>query len=125
MMIATIVTTFSKRGEADEVVRRLIEENFVACANLERTSSSYSWQGVERSVDEWKVTFTTAPESVDAAIVRLEELHSAEAPMIVWREQETTDTYAAWVEDQLVGSEDDSEYDESEVPEDERDLSDA
>ena len=92
MMIATIVTTFSKRGEADEVVRRLIEESFVACAHLERSSSSYSWQGVERSVDEWKVSFTTAVESIDAAIVRLEELHSAEAPMIVWREQETTDT---------------------------------
>jgi periplasmic divalent cation tolerance protein len=110
MRIAKITTTFGKRGEADEILRRLIEERLAACAHLERVSSSYNWNGVERSDDEWRVTFKTTIEMRDQALDRLEELHSYDVPMILWSEEETTDAYGAWMETQLVEPEDTDEY---------------
>ena len=111
MRIAVITTTFSKRGEADEILRRLVEERLVACAHLERVSSSYNWNGVERSQDEWRVTLKTTIEMRDAAIDRLEDLHSYEVPMILWCEEETTEAYGEWMEAQLVEPEDPYGYD--------------
>jgi periplasmic divalent cation tolerance protein len=110
MRIAKITTTFGKRGEADEILRRLIEERLAACAHLERVSSSYNWNGVERSDDEWRVTFKTTIEKRDQALDRLEELHSYEVPMILWSEEETTEAYGSWMETQLVEPEDTDEY---------------
>lgn len=125
MKIATIETTFSKRGEADEIVRRLIEERFVATAQLERISSSFNWKGVERSIDEWKVSFKTTIDRREAAVERLEGLHSYETPMILWSEQETTEAYGAWLEERASdesSEENDYELDENSSVVDEREL---
>ena len=113
MRIAKITTTFSKRGEADEVLRRLIEERLVACAHLERVSSSYNWMGVERSDDEWRVTLKAPLEKQADAVSRLEELHSYEVPMILWTEEETTDAYAEWVEKQTSAEDPDNPYEDA------------
>ena len=97
MKIMIIETTFTKRGEADEVLRRLIEEKLAACAHVTRISSSYMWQGVERSVDEHHVSLKTSVKKADAMIARLKDLHSYEVPMIVAHEVESSDEYAKWV----------------------------
>lgn len=111
MRIAVITTTLSKRGEADEILRRLVEERLVACAHLERVSSSYNWNGVERSEDEWRVSLKTTLEMRDQALDRLEELHSYDVPMILWREEEASEAYGEWMETQLEEPEDPYSYD--------------
>lgn len=125
MKITVITTTFRKRGEADEVLRRLIEERLCAAAHLERISSSTNWGGVERSDDEWRVAFKTSGVRQRQAVARLRELHTLETPMIIWREEETTDAYAAWVEGQVSGERRlDEDYDDYESDDDDDDLDD-
>lgn len=82
--IFSIYSTYSNAQEAEKIVRILIEEKLIACANLiPGVKSIYVWEGkIEESV-EVSAFFKTSGLYVDAVIKRIKELHSYEVPCVV------------------------------------------
>ena len=70
--------------EAEGLVRQLLEERLIGCANLiPGVRSLYHWEG--RICDDGEVVLfmETAAEQVGAACARLAELHGYDVPKII------------------------------------------
>jgi len=79
-----IYVTTSGDDEAARIARTLVEERFVACANiLPPVRSFYRWEG--QIQDDREVVFVakTTRERVPEVIRRVRELHSYEVPAIL------------------------------------------
>lgn len=88
-------------GEAEPVLRTLLEERLVACGNLvPGVTSLYWWQdGIERD-QEVVMWMETTAELAERASERLRELHPYDVPKIVVLDPVGADPdYLAWLRD--------------------------
>jgi periplasmic divalent cation tolerance protein len=77
------VTTASK-DEALRIGRTLVTERLVACANvLPGMQSIYRWQGAVEEAEETVLIAKTRKDLAEAAIARIEVLHSYNVPCAV------------------------------------------
>lgn len=86
---ALIHTTFPSRAEADRVVRALLAEELIACANILMSCTSiYRWEGKIEANEEVPVLFKTRPELAEAVAARIEALHPYDVPVVErWQAQ--------------------------------------
>jgi len=100
-VVALVWTTFPDQDRAREVVRVLVEEGLVACAQVEGAPvhSTYRWKGQIESADEFRVLLKLPGRSVERLRTRLCELHPYEVPEFVVGQAQASDAYARWVED--------------------------
>lgn len=86
-------------GAAERIAEALVDERLAACVNLLADMRSvYRWEGkVERS-DEVVLIVKTATDRVDAASLRIRELHPYATPCIVALPIATGNAdYVAWI----------------------------
>lgn len=70
--------------EANSIVRQLLEERLIACANvMAGATSHYRWQGKIEQAEEAVVFAKTTPALAERVIARVKSLHSYECPCIV------------------------------------------
>ncbi len=82
--IAFLYTTFASAAEAKKVSRKLLQEGFIACANiLPAAVSLFSWQGKHQQAKEVPTLYKTTSRLAAKSMKRLAELHSYECPCIV------------------------------------------
>ncbi len=86
-------------GEAEPVLRALLEERLVGCGNLvPAVTSLYWWQGEIARDEEVVMLMETTAELVQQAAARLRELHPYDVPKIVIIDPATADPdYVAWL----------------------------
>ena len=98
-----IYTLFGSGVEAKQVARTLIEERLVACANhLAPASSQYVWEGEFCEEQEYPVLLKTVESMAQAAMERLEAMHSYEKPAILcWTAGHSAPAYAKWLSGQV------------------------
>ena len=81
--IALLYATFPERGEAERIVRIVLEERLAACANLLAPCTSiYRWQGAIEQSDEAPVLFKTTPQLATRLRSRIETLHPYDLPVV-------------------------------------------
>ena len=79
-----IFVTAANPDEAREISLTLVEEKFVACANIVGgVSSIYWWNGQVENTDEQLIVFKTLASHLDAVIARVKSLHSYDLPEII------------------------------------------
>ncbi|MGC3969245.1 MAG: divalent-cation tolerance protein CutA [Pirellulales bacterium] len=79
-----VVTTFSKRDEAEAAAAELVDRGLVACAQVAGPILSvYRWQGKTERNEEAVLTLKTRSDRFEAVEEALLELHSYETPEII------------------------------------------
>jgi periplasmic divalent cation tolerance protein len=98
-----VYTTFANETDAARVVRVLIEERLIACANLIPAARSlYRWQGAIQDEREVMALMKTRKQDWTALLSRLHELHPYETPeCIAVRVAAGAPKYMEWLESAL------------------------
>ncbi len=84
MSVQLFYVTASSREEAEAIVRNLLDERLIACANiLGAMTSIYRWEGEVVTEEEVAVILKSTAENGDRVIEKVKELHSYDCPCIV------------------------------------------
>jgi periplasmic divalent cation tolerance protein len=82
--VALIYAVFPTAGEGHDVVRTLLAERLIACANrLPMVISHFRWDGEIEAKEEHPVIFKTSPAKAQAAMKRIAALHRYEVPAVI------------------------------------------
>ena len=97
-------TTFATEDDAVRVVRTLVDERLIACANLlPGARSIYRWRGETADEREVVVLMKTRKQDWTALLSRLHELHPYETPeCLAVRVAAGAPKYLAWLEETLA-----------------------
>ncbi len=103
MTVVSVYAIFADAGEAERIVRQMVEERLAACINiLGPCRSIYRWQGAIETADEVPAILKTTLAQADALIARIAALHSYDVPCIaVWPIGKLHSDYADWVEESV------------------------
>lgn len=102
--LALCITTAPDAGTAEELVRQLVDERLIACANLlPGLTSIYRWNG-EVARDSEVMVLMKAPEAlVDRLMQRVSELHPYDLPeFLALSVAEGSSAYCRWVEQETT-----------------------
>ncbi len=79
-----LYVTAASKDEALHIGRTLVTEGLVACANvLPSMQSIYRWQGAVEEAEETVLIAKTRKDLAEAAVARVEALHSYDVPCAV------------------------------------------
>lgn len=96
--MALVLSNFSSPESARSVVRILMQEKIIACANIFPPHFSiYPWEDQIHEDSETAVFFKGPWENKDKIIKRLREIHPNELPGIILLDAQTLPDYAAWL----------------------------
>ena len=103
MSAALIWCPFEDAESAHAVAAQLVEEEWVACANiLPQMTSVFRWQGNVSSAQEAGALFKTRSGLLSGAIERLAELHPYDTPAIAgWQADAAPPATLVWLADCL------------------------
>lgn len=95
-----VFTSFEREEDAARVVRTLVEERLIACANLlPGARSLYRWKGAIEDAREVVALMKTRKQDWSALVSRLHELHPYETPeCVAVRVAAGAPKYMAWLE---------------------------
>jgi periplasmic divalent cation tolerance protein len=81
---ALVWSPFPDRETAKSIIRILLEERLIACANLfPDIESMFLWDGDISAAHETGVLFKTTADRIAALVARLGELHPYDTPVII------------------------------------------
>jgi periplasmic divalent cation tolerance protein len=81
--VVVVVTTTDKQ-EAEKIVRRLLDEKLIACANIiSPVSSHFHWSGKIEKADECLVLMKSRKDLFEKLAETVKSLHSYEVPEIL------------------------------------------
>lgn len=83
MSVMFVYVTTGDREEALSIGRRVVEEEFAACANiLPGMTSVFRWQGKLEEAEEVMLILKTTEEKLERLIARVKSLHSYDCACI-------------------------------------------
>lgn len=96
-----LLSTAPKEEEAIRIAKTLVEERLVACVNVvPGVRSIYRWEGEVQDDAELLMVAKTTVDRRDAAIARIQELHSYSCPeAIVLPVVEGSSAYLDWLQE--------------------------
>lgn len=102
---ALIWCPFASAQEARVAAEALLQEQLVACANIvPEITSVFRYEGEVQSASEVGAVFKTRAGLLDAATIRLAELHPYEVPAICgWLVDSAPPETRAWLAASLAG----------------------
>jgi len=101
-----VLSTASKREEAEKIAKALVEEKLAACVNLiPQMESRYGWKGKIETGSEVLMIIKTLRPQFKKLSKRLHELHSYEVPEILALPVTLgSPAYLSWMEKSLKKS---------------------
>ena len=78
-----IVSTFPDKKSITKIANQLVKKKLVACVNITKTSSIYSWKGKIENQSEYLALFKTTKKNIHTLKKELEKLHPYDVPEIV------------------------------------------
>ncbi len=100
-----VLTTVGTRVAADALGRDAVEGRLAACAQVTGPiTSTYWWQGVVETAEEWQVVFKTTAERYPALAAQIRTQHEYDVPEILCLPVvDGNPAYLAWISDQTSG----------------------
>ncbi len=101
-MISIITTTVSRKKDAIELGKMLLDHKLIVCANITEVTSQYYWKGRYHEELEYQVSFKTRIEKKSQAIKCIKQNHPYEIPLIASKEFEISNSYKVWMDGELT-----------------------
>jgi periplasmic divalent cation tolerance protein len=102
--IAILYTPCGSEDEAASLARVLLSERLIACGNIYRSRSLYTWDGELADEAEYTLIAKTTATLADSAAQRINDLHRYDVPCILTiKPTGANEKYSQWVAAQLVG----------------------
>jgi periplasmic divalent cation tolerance protein len=103
--VLIVFITFASEEEAKRIASALVTENLVACVSLvPSVASFYRWEGALHSASEILGIIKTTDLAYPALQIRIQELHSYQAPEIVALSvSQGLPAYLHWVRSSCLG----------------------
>jgi len=97
MSFITIYITHATELAATKLSNYLIENKYVACANIFPIKSAYWWDGQINTENEFVSIVKTIPENWESLKTKVEDIHPYEVPCIMKFEVEANEAYEDWI----------------------------
>ena len=117
MIIMEIASIFANESQAQETLRRLLENRLIGCGYVQQLATSYWWEGKIESKVEWILKGKTTQEFAPFALEDIQSNHPYEIPYISQTQTMVSGEYYEWLVDTL--NEDDEEESSDECCEEE------
>lgn len=94
-----ILVTTKDKVEAEKISKILLDEKFIACANIiSPIASCFSWNGKIDSAEECLVVMKSRADLFEALAARVRALHSYEVPeVLALPVVEGSEAYLSWM----------------------------
>lgn len=103
MKPVVIISTYPDKRSVTKVARQLVRERTVACVNISRISSVYSWKGRIEDAAEYLAIFKTVPRNRRLLKQRIRETHPYDVPEIAELDVSSVNRpYLDWLSDSAV-----------------------
>lgn len=77
-----IISTYPNKKSISEIANKLVQEKLVACVNITKISSVYSWQGKIQNADEFLAIFKTTQKNKTKVKNEIKTTHPYQVPEI-------------------------------------------
>jgi periplasmic divalent cation tolerance protein len=100
--ILSLVTTVGSEDDARRLAAALLDRKLAACVQLDRgVESHYRWEGKTCADPEVRLTVKSTPQRLADLQAFFRTEHPYELPQLVWRVDQASAAYAAWVRDEV------------------------
>ena len=98
-----VVTTTTRKAEAQAIARALVEQRLAACVQvLGPVTSTYWWEGKVETNHEWQIWIKTRRDLYEQIEQAIRQLHSYAVPEIVAIPIVAgSESFLAWIDDEL------------------------
>jgi periplasmic divalent cation tolerance protein len=83
MKPVVIISTYPNKKSITKIANELVKNNIVACVNISKISSIYSWNGKVENTAEFLVLFKTTTKNKILLKKKIKETHPYDIPEIV------------------------------------------
>ena len=83
MKLVIIVSTYPTKKSISKIANELVKNKTVACVNISKISSVYSWKNKVENTSEYLAIFKTITKNKTVLKKKIEETHPYEVPEIV------------------------------------------
>ena len=83
MVPVIIISTFPDKKTITKIANQLVEKKLVACVNITKISSVYSWKGKIENQSEYLALFKTTKTKLQPLKKELQKFHPYSVPEIV------------------------------------------
>ena len=98
-----IYSTFPKRKKARQVIKNLLKDKLIACANIFKIDAIYRWEGKLEETREYAVFFKTRKELYSKVEKRIKEKHPYDCPAIFEIPiTEGSSDYLSWIQKETI-----------------------
>lgn len=97
MSFIIVYTTHPNEVSATKLSNYLVENKYVACANIFPIKSAYWWKGAVESDKEYVSILKTIHENWEALQSKIEAVHPYKVPCILKLEAEANQSYEDWI----------------------------
>ena len=99
MTFILVYATFKDTGEAEKIIRHLLEQQLIACGNIFPVTSFYRWKDEIASSSEITALLKTRKDNWEKVKTYIESVHSYEIPCVIRLEEvESNESFAAWIQ---------------------------
>jgi periplasmic divalent cation tolerance protein len=78
-----IISTYPNKKSITKIANELVKNNIVACVNISKISSIYSWNGKVENTSEFLALFKTTTKNKKLLKKKIKETHPYDIPEIV------------------------------------------
>ncbi len=82
MKPAIIISTYPDKKSITKIANVLVKNKTVACVNISKISSIYSWKGKTENTSEYIAIFKTTTKNTKLLKMKIEETHPYDVPEI-------------------------------------------
>jgi periplasmic divalent cation tolerance protein len=104
-LYVSLTTTLPDETSARELARKLVEEKYVACAQMSKIESIYCWEGQTHVEPEVRLVLKTRAAMADYVMEVIRNKHPYEVPQIIHTAIEGgNQDYFDWMDDATAQS---------------------
>ena len=82
MQSIIIISTYPNKNSINKIANKLVKDKIVACVNITKMSSIYSWQGKIKNTSEYLALFKTTQKNKKSLKEKIKETHPYKVPEI-------------------------------------------
>ena len=82
MQSIIIISTYPNKNSVNKIANELVKDKIIACVNITKISSIYSWQGKIKNTSEYLALFKTTQKNKKSLKEKIKATHPYKVPEI-------------------------------------------